>query len=188
MPILYNYLEQQRLKEQGIARVSGADIISVMDKIPVDLEMKEVKLIGIENVPEIKMVGIFGAVKDGFGNTYTLTLLIVVTIKKIITGEISIKESLGGPIIIAKFAGESARAGIWSLLGFMAFLSLNLGLLNLLPVPVLDGGHLVFIAVEWIIRRPLPLKFKLIIQQVGMALLFLLMAFIIYNDILRVIK
>lgn len=166
----------------------SADIISVMDKIRVDLEMKEVKLIGIENVPEIKKVGIFGAVKDGFGKTYTLTLLIVVTIKRIITGEESIKSSLGGPIIIAKLAGESAKSGMWSLLGFMAFLSLNLGFLNLLPVPVLDGGHLVFIAVEGIIRRPLPLKFKLIIQQIGMALLFLLMAFIIYNDILRVIK
>ncbi len=166
----------------------SADIISVMDKIRVDLEMKEVKLIGIENVPEIKKVGIFGAVKDGLGNTYTLTLLIVVTIKRIITGEESIKSSLGGPIIIAKLAGESAKSGMWSLLGFMAFLSLNLGFLNLLPVPVLDGGHLVFIAVEGIIRRPLPIKFKLIVQQVGMVLLFLLMAFIIYNDILRVIK
>jgi regulator of sigma E protease len=106
----------------------------------------------------------------------------------IFTGEASIRSSFGGPIFIAKLAGDSARSGMWSLLGFMAFLSLNLGLLNLLPIPVLDGGHLVFIAIESAIRKPLPVKVKLIIQQVGMALLFLFMAFIIYNDVLKIIK
>ena len=167
-------------------KIYSAEIISVKEKNPVDGEMEEVRVIGVYN--KINKVGIFGGVKDGFEKTFTLTGLVIVTIKRIITGEESIKSSLGGPIIIAKFAGESAKLGMWSLAGFMAFLSLNLGLLNLLPVPVLDGGHLVFIAIEGIIRRPLPLKFKLIIQQIGMALLFLLMAFIIYNDIIRVIK
>jgi len=71
---------------------------------------------------------------------------------------------------------------------FYGALSLNLGLINLFPIPVLDGGHILFIIVEGIIRKPLPVKFKLAIQQVGMALLFLLMALIVYNDVIRVIK
>ena len=137
---------------------------------------------------QIKQVGIFGALREGVEKSYYFTVMVISAIKKILTGEVSIRDSFGGPIVIAKIAGESARSGMWNFVGFMALLSLNLGLINLLPIPVLDGGHLLFIIIEEIIRRPIPVKFKLVIQQVGMALLFLLMAFIVYNDIVRVIK
>ena len=90
--------------------------------------------------------------------------------------------------IIAKMAGESARSGLGTLVVFMALLSLNLGILNLLPIPVLDGGHMLFLSIEGILRRSIPQKLKLIVQQVFMFLLLGFMLFVIYIDILRVIQ
>ena len=80
-------------------------------------------------------------------------------------------------------AGDSAKGGAGGLFSFMALLSLNLGLLNLLPFPVLDGGHLVFLGIEGIIRRPLSVKLKLVVQQIGMAILLAFMVFVIFNDV-----
>ena len=104
------------------------------------------------------------------------------------TGEISFKEGFAGPVRIAQMVGTSAKSGFGNLLTFVAFLSLNLGILNLLPIPVLDGGHLVFLAIEALIRRPLSIKLKLIVQQIGMALLLALMLFVIVNDFSRIFK
>lgn len=140
--------------------------------------------IGIQS-PKGEKLGIVESVEMGVYQFYSLTEKIITALKLLLSGQESVK-SLGGPVVIAKLAGDYARSGVESLFGFMAFLSLNLGLLNLLPVPVLDGGHLVFILIEAVIRRPLPIKAKLVIQQVGMALLLALMGFIIYNDIIRV--
>jgi regulator of sigma E protease len=94
-------------------------------------------------------------------------------------------DSVGGPIMIAKMAGEQASAGIGSFLAFMALLSINLGVLNLLPVPVLDGGHLLFFFMELIFRRPVPQKIREYAQQIGMVLLLGLMVLAFYNDIIR---
>lgn len=94
-------------------------------------------------------------------------------------------DSVGGPIMIAKMAGEQASAGIGSFLAFMALLSINLGVLNLLPVPVLDGGHLLFFFIELIVRRPVPQKIREYAQQIGMVLLLGLMVLAFYNDIIR---
>ncbi len=165
----------------------SGEVPSVINKIPIDGEIKDVRIIGVTNLTVKKEVGIISAVEYGSIRTYDLTVLILKAIKNLITGKESIK-SLGGPIIIAKLAGESAKTGMWSLIGFMGFLSLNLGLLNIMPIPVLDGGHLVFITIESIIRKPLPIRLKLVLQQVGMALLLVLITFIIYNDVLRVMK
>jgi len=147
---------------------------------------EELGMIGISAVQEFETinVGIIGAFSYGLGRFHYMLRLIFVSIKMIVTGEESIR-SLGGPIIIAKMAGETARSSILDLFYFMAFLSINLGLINLFPVPVLDGGHLVFIGVEGIIRRQVPVKFKIILQQIGMALLLLLISYVIYNDIVR---
>jgi regulator of sigma E protease len=94
-------------------------------------------------------------------------------------------DSVGGPIMIAKMAGEQASAGGASFLAFMALLSINLGVLNLLPVPVLDGGHLLFYFMELIFRRPVPQKIREYAQQIGMMLLLGLMVLAFYNDIIR---
>ena len=94
----------------------------------------------------------------------------------LLKGNISIKE-LGGPIMIAKVAGESASMGMNALLGLMAYLSLKLGLLNILPIPGLDGGHVLIALIEGIIRRDLPIKVKMGVQQVGLLILLILFSF-----------
>ncbi len=108
----------------------------------------------------------------------------IVAFRKIIIGDLAI-DNLGGPIQIAKQANVTAQAGIMSFFSFMAVVSVSLGVLNLLPVPVLDGGHLLFYTIEIIIRRPVPDKIREYSQQVGMAMLLCLMALAFYNDIMR---
>ncbi len=105
---------------------------------------------------------------------------------KLITGQESVK-NLGGPIMIADFAGRAMRQGLPYMFNLAAVLSINLGILNILPIPVLDGGHLVFLSLEAIRRKPLPFKKRLLWQQVGMGLLLLLMVIVTYNDIARLI-
>ncbi len=125
------------------------------------------------------------SLKFGIRDTYYFGELMVSTIKKLFIGEESMK-NLGGPIIIAKFTNDYRKSGGRNFVVFIAFLSLNLGLLNLLPMPVLDGGHLVILSLEGIFRRELPLKAKMVIQQIGMAILLVLIVVIFYNDIMRV--
>jgi len=104
---------------------------------------------------------------------------------RVITGKESSK-ALGGPIMIAKVAGEAARIGLSALLRLMGFLSLQLALLNLLPIPVLDGGHVVFLAIEAITRKPVNLRVREIVQMIGLLLLLSIMALAFYNDISRI--
>ena len=141
--------------------------------------------IGISPVTEKRSVGLFYSIVTGFNYSIRLTEIMYQSIKLIVTGELSFKDAFAGPIGIAKMAGDSARSGANTLFMFMAFLSLNLGILNLLPIPVLDGGHIVFLVIEAITKKPLPDKAKLIIQQVGMVLLLALMVFVIINDLRR---
>ena len=110
--------------------------------------------------------------------------IMVMSIKMLVTGEASLKE-LGGPIMIAQLAGETARAGIPSFLSFMALISINLAFINILPIPGLDGGHIFVSIIQVIIRKPLSVKSRMIFQQIGMALLLLLMITVLYNDIGR---
>ena len=116
-----------------------------------------------------------------------VTYTIVVFVKKLVLGEVS-TDSVGGPIAIAQMAGDSARQGASSLFSFMAFLSINLAILNLLPIPALDGGQLLILGVEKVLRRPISLKYRLIWQQTGMALLLLLMVFVVFNDVTRIFR
>lgn len=125
------------------------------------------------------------AVGRGLIATVNVTKLTFLGIVKLIQ-RIVPAETIGGPIMIAQMAGEQAKGGILSLLSFMALLSINLGVLNLLPIPILDGGHLTFFTIEAIIRRPLSHRFKEISQQVGLFLLISLMVFAFWNDINRV--
>ncbi len=107
------------------------------------------------------------------------------TIAKIFTGKASVKESLGGPIAIAQIATQSAESGFLAFIWFMAQLSMSLALLNILPIPALDGGHLIMLVYEKVFRREIPQKVKIAAQQAGFILLLALMAFIIYNDIAK---
>ncbi|NLX18511.1 MAG: RIP metalloprotease RseP [Desulfobulbus sp.] len=119
--------------------------------------------------------------------TWNLGYLTVMGIVKMIQRVIPASE-LGGPIRIAELTGQQLEAGWMNLLYFMGLLSVNLGILNLLPIPVLDGGHLVFLSLEALRRRPLSERAMEVSQRVGMAILGTLMIFVFYNDILRLFK
>lgn len=112
--------------------------------------------------------------------------VIVESVKKLVTAEVSAK-NIGGPVLIAQQAGAQAKEGVLPLIMFMAVISVNLGILNLLPIPVLDGGHLFFFMIEALIGKPLDIKHREIAQQIGLVLLLALMVFAFYNDIVRVV-
>ncbi|MDF1535543.1 MAG: RIP metalloprotease RseP [bacterium] len=105
---------------------------------------------------------------------------------ELVSGQSSIK-NLGGPIMIFQVTGQAAKAGLAEFLAFMAFLSLQLGVLNLLPIPVLDGGHLVFLTAEGLLKRPLDIRTQVVAQKVGFFLLITLIIVISYNDIIRLL-
>ena len=125
------------------------------------------------------------AVYKGFQKTWEITYLTVVAIKKLFQQVIP-ADTIGGPILILQMAGEQAKIGILNLVFFVALLSINLGILNLLPIPILDGGHILFFSIEAIFGKPIAAKKREIAQQVGIAMLLSLMVFAFYNDIMRI--
>ena len=168
--------------------IHSAEIMTRRVKTPTsDGDIRELGMIGISPIFTQRPAGFIESIDSGLNMVYYWSRLLITTVRLIVTGEESVK-SLGGPIMIGKLAGDSARAGLGALLGMMAMLSINLAVLNLLPIPVLDGGHLVFILIEGIIRKPLPTKAKLIVLQTGMAFILLLIAIILYNDVARLIN
>ncbi|MDI6765933.1 MAG: RIP metalloprotease RseP [Bacteroidota bacterium] len=128
---------------------------------------------------------IIGAVGEGLTDIKVSVNLFYLTISKIFSGKTSVKESLGGPIAIAQLATQSAEYGFFMFIWFMAQLSMSLAIINVLPIPALDGGHLIMLFFEKVFRREIPHKVKIAIQQAGLILLLAFMAFIIYNDISR---
>ena len=132
-----------------------------------------------------KEMNLFQAASESLIQTYRVTELMVVIIAKLIKGDIS-TNTLGGPIMIAQMAGDSAKAGVGSLISFIAVISINLAIINLLPIPVLDGGHLLFFFIEAVKGRPVSIKVREVAQQVGLFILILLMILVFYNDITRI--
>ncbi|HEX5421350.1 MAG TPA: site-2 protease family protein, partial [Gammaproteobacteria bacterium] len=104
---------------------------------------------------------------------------------RMVVGEVSVR-NLSGPIAIATFAGDSAQAGLGAFLSFLAVVSISLGVLNLLPIPILDGGQVVYQLIEWVKGSPLSERAMILGQQVGIWLLIVLMGFVFYNDLTRV--
>ncbi|MCK4619949.1 MAG: RIP metalloprotease RseP [Desulfobacterales bacterium] len=131
-----------------------------------------------------KELNFFQAFSESIIQTYNISKLTIVSIVKLIQGTISTK-TLGGPLMIAQMAGQQAKEGISNLLFFIALLSINLAIINFLPIPVLDGGHLVFFFIEAVTGRPVNVKFREIAQQVGIFVLIMLMIYVFYNDITR---
>jgi regulator of sigma E protease len=124
------------------------------------------------------------ALEKAVEETISVTRFTLVCIVRLLQGRLSL-DSLSGPITIFQIAGEEGRKGTDNFIWVMALLSINLGLLNLLPIPVLDGGHLMFFAIEGMLRRPLPLRAREVAHIVGMAILFALMAIAFRNDVMR---
>jgi regulator of sigma E protease len=132
-----------------------------------------------------KDLNVFQSLSESINQTYVITALTIKGVIKLFQGNISPK-TLAGPIMIAQMAGEQAREGATNLVFFIALISINLAILNFLPIPVLDGGHLLFFFIEAAMGRPVSIRVREIAQQAGVFVLILLMIYVFYNDIARV--
>ena len=133
----------------------------------------------------IDQPGLGEALASGVEQTASITGATFAFIGKLVTGRESVRENVGGPLIIAKQSKEAADRGLESFWSFVAYLSIALAVFNVLPIPALDGGHLVFLAYEAVARREPSLKVRMVVQQVGVALILALMVFVIFNDAVR---
>ncbi|MEW7847699.1 RIP metalloprotease RseP [Massilia aurea] len=142
----------------------------------------------VAQAPEMVTVwsGPFEAVARGFDRTWETSVMTLKMIGKMITGEASWK-NVTGPITIADYAGQTARIGLVSYLQFIAFISISLGVMNLLPIPVLDGGHLLYYSLEVLTGRPVSVRVVEFAQRAGVGLLFMLMALAVFNDLGRLL-
>jgi len=143
-----------------------------------------VGIIGVGPKVTYEAVGPGQAIVLGAKSTWNIIDLSLKSVNMLIHGQASVKD-LTGPAGIVYLSGETARAGWVTFISFIAFISISIGFLNIMPFPVLDGGHLVYILIEAIIRRPISTKVKLVLQQVGIALLLILVLVVTYHDIVR---
>jgi regulator of sigma E protease len=167
--------------------------------IPVAPEMREGRTVFGEKVAEPKIGVVAGRevvlTKIGPGDAFVragqetgkLIYLTVMTVVKLVMRVLP-SETLGGPILIAQMAGDQARQGISPFAYFLGLLSVNLGILNLLPIPILDGGHLLFFSVEGLMRKPISPQVRTLAHQIGLALILTLTALVFYNDIARLLS
>jgi regulator of sigma E protease len=151
-------------------------------------EEEEVGLIGIKPSGStlIRRENIGSAFADSFDRTWEISKLTVVSIIKLIERVIPV-QTMGGPILIVQMAGEQASRGFLNFFIFMAIININLGVLNLLPIPILDGGHLLFMGIEAVRGKPLSEKTIALGQKIGLAFIITLMAVVFYNDIMRLL-
>ncbi|MFA4838563.1 MAG: RIP metalloprotease RseP [Candidatus Neomarinimicrobiota bacterium] len=177
-----NSVIQLTWERNGVVHQKSLKTIS--NKVLKGSRFVDVGMIGISPKFTHRNASVWEAISSGANNTWYWLKITVVSLKMVATGEESIR-NLGGPIFIAKLAGQSAKSGLGSLFGLMAIISVNLALINILPIPALDGGHLVVILIEAVIRKPLSITAKMRIQQVGLALILMLTALVFYNDIVR---
>ncbi|MBW2708634.1 MAG: RIP metalloprotease RseP [Deltaproteobacteria bacterium] len=146
-------------------------------------------LLGVVSAGTFREVqlGLGGALKEGWLKTWEIIELTCLTVVKLFQGVVPLK-TLGGPILIGQMTGQLAEQSWAYLIPFTAVISINLGILNLLPVPVLDGGFIIFLLIELILGRPLNIRKREFAQKLGIGLLVLLMVVVIYNDITRILQ
>jgi regulator of sigma E protease len=181
-----------RALEVGLARAGGRRTVQITPESETirdaDGKSRQVGRIGVAVATSFRYesIGFGAAIVEGGKATIGASTQIVRTVRGLFSGRISRRE-VGGPIMIGQLAGESARMGLDAFLAFMALISINLAILNLLPIPVLDGGQFLFLLAEALIRRPLPLKVRERLTAVGLVLIVLLMGLAFSNDIRRLL-
>jgi regulator of sigma E protease len=183
-------------KKMQLAVQRGSDMLTI-EATPVRDKVKNIfgepteerYLLGMSRAEDVvySKVSLPESVTLALQHTWSMIVLTVMGLVKMIQRVIPASE-LGGPIRIAEIAGEQFKEGWINLIHFTGLLSVNLGILNLLPIPILDGGHLVFLSIESVRRKPMGEMALMRAQQVGMALLGTLMLFVFYNDIARLVQ
>lgn len=143
--------------------------------------------LGLSGEMELEQYGLFGSMWRSVEETWKLTHLIAVSVKKMIFGSVS-AENIGGPIMIFQFYGQQAEQGFNQVIRLTALLSINLGLINLFPIPILDGGHILFFLIEIIKGKPVSERSRERAAQVGLFMILGLMVFAFYNDIMRIMN
>ncbi len=176
--------EEIKLEIDRYGEILDFNLTTTIREIPDKDGTSNVGAIGI--IPQIMYdeMTLFQALNSGITRTLGSFGMIVESLKMLGSGAASVSD-FGGPIMIAQLAGKTAEAGVIPFFAFMALLSVNLAFLNILPIPGLDGGHIFIHLLEGIINRPLPLKARIAIQQLGMTFLLILMVTIIFQDITR---
>jgi len=152
-----------------------------------DQDGRERYAIGIMPDTRLEPVSVGRAVVLGAEQTWAISVLIVQTVGQLLQGKVSTKE-LGGPILIAQVAGQQAQRGLSYLLHFTAVINVNLAIFNLLPIPILDGGHLLFLFIELLIGRPPSLRSREMALRVGFVVIISLVVLVFYNDIARLVR
>lgn len=173
-----------------VKRPAGISDISVVpEPAKVQLAGNEEKIVGRIGITLDGMIisrGTLYAPIDGLRAVYEWSALTIEALVKILSGSISAKQ-VGGPILIVGAAAKAASAGAFTYFNFIAIISINLAIINLVPIPILDGGHLMFLSIEGIRRKPLSEAFMLVASKVGLAMILLLITLVFYNDIVRII-
>jgi regulator of sigma E protease len=183
--------------KDAIQEVGGRPVAVVVERdqerssfklVPERVGDEKSYLIGIAPDQEtvFKRFSLIESIKAGAGRSMDLIELTLVFIQKLFAGHVS-TSNIGGPITVVQIAGQAAQTDLSSILSVLAFLSIQLGILNLLPIPILDGGHLFFYMFEMVFRRPLSLRAREWAQQLGLILLIMLMVLAFYNDIVRML-
>lgn len=147
----------------------------------------KVGLLGFTPKPLYVRVNIFEALYFGAQQTLAMVALMFIILWQLLVGAVSVRE-LAGPVGIAQVTGQYAQSGALALFHFLAFLSINIGVINLLPLPALDGGHIVFAIIELVRRKPLDRKLEARIHQWGLVVFLALMALVTFNDLLRIFR
>jgi regulator of sigma E protease len=190
----------QKIRQAGehaiTLTVKRGDQVFQVEVVPQRLETSDIfgakiqaMIIGISSGDQlaIQQVGPLEALEEGVVYTWRLSWLTVQSFYKLLVREVPLK-SIGGPILIAQVAGKQAELGVTYLVQFMAVLSVNLFLLNLLPIPVLDGGHLFFFTLEALRGKPLGTKHREVAQALGLMIILALMVLVFYQDIVRLVS
>ncbi|MBN1278636.1 MAG: RIP metalloprotease RseP [Chlorobium sp.] len=184
LDITWKYLEPSANKQTDPAAILESGSTTVTEVVPNAAGKIGIALRQTLQTERISL-NIFESIASGTAQTWKMSVMTVQGFARIFTGQEDFRKSLGGPVKIAKIAGRSAEQGPISFLFFLAVLSISLAVINMLPIPALDGGQFVMNAIEGIMGRELPFEVKMRIQQIGMALLLTLFAYILLNDILN---
>ena len=172
-----------KIKWRHLNKFYEEDVITKSISTFKDGKFKEIGILGIRPDYDIININFFNSFLSGMNQTYSWLELMFSSLKALVTGEVSFSQ-MSGPLGIATIAGETAQNGGFSaLIILMAIISVNLGIINILPIPGLDGGHVFIALIEGAIRRELPLKLKYGIQTFGFVLIMILFIFVFYNDI-----